>query len=298
MSFGLNTVVDTLAGVQGSPGRPDYQQAAYDTGQASREAALWNTIVNRANQYNPFASQTWTANPGGSWTQNVNFSPEMQQQFNFANMLKSGLGDQVMQAASSPMDFSGLTPIPSAGGVQNYMDTVSKALFDRGMRSLQPQFDRALDRQNADLVSRGFSVGGEAYDKAVGDLRRSQGDIMANLADSSNAAATTAGTAFNNIGLADRNQEISEILAQRARPFEEYGTALGFTPQIPSFNNYYTGANSQGGDYLGATQAQGAFDLGKYQADTQRTLGYWESARRDASKATSFGMMGGMGGGG
>ena len=47
-------------------------------GGGGAEAAAAQTRANRPNQYNPFGSSQWTEGPGGQWTQNLSFNPQMQ----------------------------------------------------------------------------------------------------------------------------------------------------------------------------------------------------------------------------
>lgn len=87
----MGGLVDAIFGGNSAP---DPTATAQAQGAANIEAARATTAMNRANQYTPWGSQTWTqdaTNPD-KWTSATTLSPEQQQLLDQQNRISTGLG--------------------------------------------------------------------------------------------------------------------------------------------------------------------------------------------------------------
>lgn len=290
--LGLTDVVQGIFGIGGSPSTPNYTGAAQQTSDSSIQTALVNAYLNRPNESTPYGTRMWnqdgsTSIPGvgnqpgfsiPTLGSSINFSPAGQKMFDLNNQLQTGLLEQggksigqVQNALSSPLDFSGAPAIMGADDLNKSRDEVTNALFSRGMRMLQPQFDTEDMRTKNELVNKGFSVGNEGYTRALDEQSRRQGAQTANLLDTSVAAGGAEQSRMADLNMNQRRQAISEILAKRQMPLSELSSLMtGGAPTAPQFQPFATGANASAANYLGATNAQGQFDLSQYGLETQR----------------------------
>ena len=271
-----------------TPAAPDYTGAAKAEGQASIEAAVANAILNRSNQYTPYGSQTWEMTPGSppqpggtsaptgsqsalaakfglgttpgapgattggipQFTSRITLSPEGQQLFDADMRQKlglSGLADtsigQVGSALSTPLDLSASRP--------DYNQKVADALYGRATRYLDPQWEQYESDERTRLANAGFSMQNEGYGSAIDDFSRRRDSAYGTARDTATAMGESVGTT-------QRQQDISELLLQRQQPLTELNALrTGAQPGVPSFPSTNVGANAQGADLLGATQAQG-----------------------------------------
>lgn len=231
------------------PAPPDYAAAAKQQGQDNLNAAIATGVLNRPNEVNPFGSRTWdqtgTYMVDGKevpiFTGTTSLTDVGQNLLNKDLNLKTGLMDLGQQSLdrvgagmSSPIDFSGATPA-NAGN----RDAVTNALYERHKRMLDPQFEQRADAMRSDLANRGFSVGDKGYETAIGNFNRSRDEAYDNARTSSIAAGGVEAQRDFQTSLAGRQQDISEILAQRKLPLEEMNAIrTGAMPQVPSFQPY------------------------------------------------------------
>lgn len=254
---GLSNILGSVfGGKPGQPATPDYMGAANATGQSSIQAAIVNALMNRANQSNPYGSETWSANgtthipgvggqPGfdmPNYSSTTSLSPEGQQLFDQNQQQQMRLGNQFSDATANPVDF---------GSMPDYAKTVSDAMYGRATSYLDPQWEK-FDMQNRDrLANAGFSVGDEGYTNAMRDFTSQRDQAYGNARDS---AIQQGGT----IGLNERQQQVSEALAQRNQPLTELNSLrTGAQPLVPNFQSTNVGANATGANLLGATTALG-----------------------------------------
>jgi hypothetical protein len=111
-----------------APPAPDYAAMAKEQGIANKDAAIYNTQLNRANQLTPYGNSTWTQGAAGAdgspgqWTQTVTLSPEMQQLQDMQNKSSLAYGaaanaglSKATDALAKPFDTSGLGPLSQGG---------------------------------------------------------------------------------------------------------------------------------------------------------------------------------------
>lgn len=244
-----------------APAQPDYLGAAKAEAKGNVQAAIVNSLLNRPSQVNPYGSQIWeqtgTATIPGfgkipTYTGTTTLSPEMQQLFDQQTQTKLGLGNQAQSALATPLDFSGLG---------NYNQNVADAIYGRATAYMDPQWQQSEERERNRLLNAGFSVGNEGFTKAMQDFGQRKDLAYGDARD----RAIIAGT---DMGLRDRQQAIAELLTQRTQPLNELAALnSGAGVQVPQFPSGNIGANVQGPNLLGATQAQGQAANDIYNAD-------------------------------
>lgn len=118
-----------------APSAPDPTTTAAAQTRSNLDTAIANARLNRTNQTTPWGSISWQegpvdANGVPTWSSNVQLSPEQQrlleyqqqQQQTRAQMAQQLLASMQGTAATRPLDFSGLNPVPnprSPGGMWN-----------------------------------------------------------------------------------------------------------------------------------------------------------------------------------
>jgi len=218
--------LSSLFGGGSPPPAPDFTGAAEATAAGNLAGAEAATSANRASQYNPFGSSVWQQGPDGQWSQNVSFSPGQQQLF---DITQAGKASMLGQAA------------PEFGANR---ERVMEAMMGR----VGTDIGRARESKRSQLVAQGIPVGSEAYNREMEQLDRRETDARQQAEIS---ATQQAGTEYG-AELAGRGQQLG---------------ALGmFSPQSPSFNQFYNQQAIPGADYMGAAQQQGQWDMSGYNA--------------------------------
>lgn len=181
-------------------------------------------------------------------------------------------------------DASGLPYDPRAyGDINQYVDSAGDAVFNQYKARLEPQYEQQTRRLEQRLADTGHAMGGEGYNKAQDELRRSQNEGWQAAA---NAATTAAGseaqrrlgmeqglrtTGFQETQVTDkqimadllqkfqteqgiRSQLTQEELMKRTQDFNEasayiQGSPVMGQPQAPKMPAY----NVQSPDVIGAT---------------------------------------------
>lgn len=286
---GKNGIFDDLWGSEGLPAssRGDYDLAAKNTSDGSYYAAIVNSMLNRPDESNPYGSRQWKItgyrDDGAGhivpqFSSETTMSPEQQRLYEQQTGAQTQFGRGMMPAAQAAVnnagtgiDFGSMPKMYGAGDLEGTRNTVSKAMYDRSMRLLEPQFTRQNDQTRSDLVSRGFSLGDKGYENELDRIGRSQDEQRLQAAD----AAVGMGGAEESrlVGLSGdvRNQAITEAMTNRNLPFQDYAAfSGGSAPIAPNFQPFFTGAGMQGADYLGALSAQERAALTGYGLETKR----------------------------
>ena len=235
------------------PVNVDSQAAAQTASniQTADETAKLNNI----NTYSPFGSSLFTQNPNGSYTLNQNLSPDLQglqgSQIGLAHWL-SGAGAPLVGTAaaenaqgggnlvhnaltgvgsaipSGGLSFNGLPALPSsASDFSNEVKNAQDAAYNTQAAYLQPQQAEQNSNLAQKLADQGIPLGSDAYDRAMGDLSRSQ--TFAN--QQAQNAAVTAGNqeqqALFGENLGARQQGVNEQTAQYNAPVSALASLLG-----------------------------------------------------------------------
>lgn len=192
------------------PPAPDMAAAAMATAAASKDAALYNTQLNRANQVDRYGKTTWTQNPAvaghaPTWTQTTTLSPQQeaiaQQQDalskGYVDAASSGLS-KVTSALSSPMDVSKLQSYNSGPDAAAFKTTG----VDTGQ--LVSKFDQ-VDGASAGMAQAGKSSATDALTAQTGPAAQAAAANMS--AVNAGPAAQAAVSNVDNVqkALADAN---------------------------------------------------------------------------------------------
>lgn len=272
----------------------DPAAAASAQGAANKDAVRESALVNQVNQVGPFGQQTWSGSIGSpDRTVTTSLTPEGQQQLDLQNqigtdLLGVGANNLVPQAQSAlgqPLDFSGLQQISGAGDLQNQAAGLEQATYQRGLNLLQPQIDQQTRQEYTRLANQGLPEGGKAFDTAIGNLRRDQGNALENLSLSSVAAGRQEQSRLSALEQGIRQQQMNEQLTQRSQPINELSALLQGAPAIglPQY--------SQPSQYA----VQSPDLLGAYGLSAQ--LGQQQQNNNSALWGAGIGALGSIGGG-
>lgn len=264
------------------PPAPDYAGAAQATSQGSVQAALANNLMNMRNTTTPLGSQTFQQSgnydipqigdqPGFSvplFSQSVNMTPEGKNLFDQQMGLSTGLMglgqsslDQTRASLGKPQDFSSVQDIAD----QSYGMQTSR---------LDPQWSANEVAQKSQLANQGLAPGGEAYDNAMRVFNQGKNDAY-------NQAR------LSSIQTMPQSYQLST--AQRMQPLTELNAIrTGAQPQMPQFQAVPTAGGAQGPNMLGATQAQGQYDMGLYNSDVAQSNSNTQGMVGLAAAAAAF----------
>lgn len=254
------------------PDAPDYTGAAEATAAGNLAMAREATQANRANQITPWGTSTWdrpmladgSYDPSGTWTQTTTLSPEQQRLFDLNNQTNTGMAETGLAALGStrdmfetPLDFSGL------GEYKNY-DDFRQGIMDNMLTRSNTQIGQDREAMAAQLIAQGIPRGSEAFDREMTRLDQKQTDAR----QQAELAATQ--QTGQMVSQADqiRNQKIKEILTQRQNPLNELNAfRTGTQVQSPQFSAVPQQQTTLGPDYMGATTAEGNWNLAGWNAD-------------------------------
>jgi hypothetical protein len=171
-------------------------QSASNIATANQQA-----LLNNINTYSPEGSTTFTQGPNGQYSLNQSLNPELQSLFGtqsgLANTIAGaagnqvsagtagvGAGDNLIQSAvngvgsalpSGGLNFSRLPPLPSsANDYSSEVNNAANAAYNTQEGYLQPQQAEQTSNLAQSLADQGIPLGSAAYDRAQGDLSRSQ----------------------------------------------------------------------------------------------------------------------------
>lgn len=231
------------------PPAPDYKGAAEATAASQR-----------VNQYTPYGSQIWSQGPSsqvqtgsfrgtpiygeqpGQWSSTTTLNPDAQHALNSQMQLSAGLGDLSQQQLGA-VNAKYSQPMGSQS-VQDVSDKAYGAMTSR----LDPQWDARATQNETRLVNQGLRPGGEAYTNASRDFNNARNDAyqQANLASIQTMPQTY------QLESSLYNQPLNTLNAIRS----------GAQINNPQFGNNFPGTN-----YGAATQQQGNYAQGLYNAD-------------------------------
>lgn len=247
-----------------SPKPPDpYQTAAAQAG-ANKEAIQESAKVSAVDQYGPSGSTTFQRDPktGVPLSQTSTLGAKEQQFYDTSGDIRNSLGEK----AQGFLDYLPQGAFnPSTSG-----DAVAKALYDRKLGMVAPQFKEADDALRLTLSERGIPVGSEIYNNEMNRMNRARGDTLAGMSQDATLA-----------GGNEEDRQLSRALTIRGQPFNEMSAFMQGAPSIntPQFQgtpSYQMAAPDIGGminerynQQLAASQARngalssGLFGLGQ-----------------------------------
>ena len=264
-----------------APPPPDYAAAARETSAGNKEAAIAAQEGNMINQYTPYGSVTYTqrgVSESGTplWAQNVALSPEQQAAYNkdvqmnaaLQNVGIQGVG-YVQSALDKPLSFSGMQELQTPGQIQ---EAASNAAYQNAMRYVEPRLQRQQSALETQLANQGITRGSEAWNAAMQDAEASRENIYGQAQNQAYLQGLTGAQQAYQQGLGSRQQQISEAQTLRADPLNMLN-AVRTGSQMQTSAMPQVGVSSpgqlatwSGPDLLGATTAQGQYNMGQYNA--------------------------------
>lgn len=198
-----------------APKPPDFEAAAQQQADSSKEVTNMQTYANRPDQYTPFGSTTWsnqqvidpsTGQPVTAWSQNTNLNPESQRALDAQLSLTAGrseLGASLMPRAQQEfgqaMDWSqfqqgGAVPgtpeyekqqiqknlstqgLPGLDSSEKYRKDAEDAIYGKFASRADPRFAREEGGLQSRMYAQGLREGDKAYDDAMLDFNQRKDD--------------------------------------------------------------------------------------------------------------------------
>jgi hypothetical protein len=219
-------VGDILGGGQEAPATPDPYATADAQAQANLKAAKQQAELNRTNSLTPFGSNTWT-NSGDTWTNTQSLSPELQ-------AIYSALLGNAKSTLSPGMDLSGvqgwktLSDTMGEGSLEDYQKSISDSLYNQSVSRLDPRYTNMGNDLESSLAAQGITQGSAAYDRAKNEFSNDRTDAYQQAIYDSLQGGVSAGQTYQNMALADVNQnnllrqgQVSEITNNRNQVLNE-----------------------------------------------------------------------------
>jgi hypothetical protein len=272
------------------------QQASNDLN-ASNNRYFNNTDIN-----GPFGSSTWTRDASGRMTQNVNLDPDQQRALDDQQALSadlSGLARRMVGNVSTDafgipaglptrttgLDRTGMKNLNSTdyGGAR---DEYTRAMFDRTMSLMNPQFEKQNKKAEQFLSDRGIPYidqgdgaatdyrGSIATQQNEATLRAAQDAVQQGSQEQSRLFGLDQITNDNIInsqtvdaGFRDnsRDKGIEEAYQMYNAPLERIRALFGASPELDMMGpQQFNGFASQGGDIAGNTWNAFNADMDKY----------------------------------
>ena len=235
---------------------------------ANKEAVRESALVNQINEQGPFGNVTYSGSIGSpDRTRTTTLTPSGQEQLGLQNEIGTGLlgvgsqslVPQAQEALGQPLTFDGSQQISGAGDLEGQAQRLEDATYQRGLNRIQPSLDMGREREYNRLAQQGIAEGGQAWNRAIGDLDRREADQLENLSLSSVAAGRAEQSRLSGLEQQIRQQQINEQLTQRGQPINELSALLQGAPAIgpPQFQapqqyavqpaDYYRGLELQAG---------------------------------------------------
>lgn len=183
-----------------APEAPDYQAAAQEQAQSSREVTEQQTWANRPTINTPFGQQTWEVTPTwdpatgqyiNSWTQNTNLTPESQQALEAQQRIqagRSGLAESLLgrsqQEFGNTMDWSQFTPMSMGPQAQTVGQNLPEFQQAPNTPNYSPeQIQRQLDTGNLQNVDSSQRYSQQANDAIYNQWASRQEPLMKERAE-------------------------------------------------------------------------------------------------------------------
>jgi len=180
---------------------------------------------------------------GDQWTQNMQFSPEVQAVYDRAIQ---GLGQQYGDALAA------YDPT-----------TATNQATDLILSRVNPELDRQAETLRSQLTNQGIAQGSAAWNRAMSQFGQQRND-----------AVTQAQLQGIGLGMNQQSQAFNQASYLRGLPLNELNTLLGGGQlQSASFPGYAQQATTAGPDLTGAAQAGYNAELGAYNAQQAQNSG-------------------------
>jgi hypothetical protein len=185
------------------------------------------------------------------------YDKNVQQRTNVGDVGITG-SEALKDIIGQKIDFSGAPTVGDGAATRS-------KVYDALMGRVNEDTANQRDQRNSELIAAGIRPGTKAYDDAQNLISRQFNDARGNAEiNAGNAAQQQFG-----IDTQNRQQYISELLAQRQTPLNEINALMsGSQVNNPFAGNlgYQAGANVQAAPIFAGAQAQGQADLNAYNA--------------------------------
>ena len=194
------------------PAAPNYQQTQQKQAAADTETTMAQSRLNNPNQVNPFGTQTTTYDDTGTPTVTQKLTDDAQAALTAQQQTQKMLAESGSAAAKRYQDMISQPFNPNLAGIQTSFDQggniMSDPNFDRRqartnldlsnvakmpvnagmtgqqaiMARLDPQIQRMDEQARQRLANQGLTYGGEAYNRAMGDVNQGRNDLLSQAA--------------------------------------------------------------------------------------------------------------------
>ncbi len=186
------------------------------------------------------------------------YDKNVEQRKNIGDVGISG-SESLKDVIGKQIDFSGAPKIGNS-------EETRRKVFDALMSRVNEDTGNQRQQSNSDLIAAGIRPGTKAYDDARHQIDRGYNDARGNAEINAGNAAVQQ----SNLDSRNRQQYISELLAQRQTPLNEISALLSGTQVNNPFAGnlgYQAGANVQPAPIFGAAQQQGGASLTSFNAN-------------------------------
>lgn len=279
-----------------TPDAPNYTNLANQTAQASRDATLLQSGLNRPTEINPYGSRQWALREGadpnnpqaGDWVVLDSLSGDQQGILDSRENIQLGMGtaaqggvERLQDMMGTGLNTSGL-PARSTAAIPDSENAfsadrqrVEDATYGRMTRLYDQQFGENEDALRNRLSNSGLMEGSEAYDKAVRDFTDQKNTAYTDAASRAvemggSEQSRQYGNLLQGIGAADtrRGNALNEELTTRQLPLNELNALLGGT-QVSGGGGGAAFANAglaQSPDYMSAANMNYNANMDAYNA--------------------------------
>ena len=190
------------------PAAPNYQQAQQKQAAADIETTQAQSQLNNPNQINPFGSQTTTYDETGTPTVTQKLTDDAQSALTAQQQTQKMLAESGAASAKRYQDMISQPFNPNLAGIQTSFDQGGNIMYDPNfdrrqartnldlsnvakmpvnagmtgqqaiMSRLDPQLQRMDEQARQRLANQGLTYGGEAYNRAMGDVNQGRNDLL------------------------------------------------------------------------------------------------------------------------
>ncbi len=247
------------------PDAPDYENLARIDAAAQKALAQEHTQANRPTQINPLGRMDWVKDAKGNWTQTVTNDPRIQAQLDAI----LGQGGDIAKQIAAQGAFEGGDKLQwNPDAMQQYGDAIYGSIMDR----TREEQTRERDMMQTRLRQQGLMPGSEAYDNAMRNMLRAQGDVSAQAAQQATIASKDQ---YRNDYLAQlKGQDVNfaQKLQEYQTPWDVAGAAQGLTQGLrPNFDTFGTATGYNPANMTEAAQAKYQAKMGDYNARQQQS---------------------------
>lgn len=221
-----------------------------------------------------------TSRAPDKWTQTEKLDPRLTEA-NQAFMDKAGvLADNLKNRGA----FQGDEQVQwDDQGYKKYADDI----YNSTMNRLQPEQDHEMAARETQLAQRGIMAGTAAYDRAMQQLQRSQGDVKAKAALDARMAAQQSYIADVGSRALVQGQNYGQDVQDYMRPYDEISANQGVMQGYsPTFKNAGSAAAAAAPDVIGAAERSSQDAWTRYGIDQQN------AANRAAAYGQAFSSIG------